>query len=178
MAKYLHWELPPSEPNVTFHDEYMSRSKIRTLRHLLVSTFTLAPELGLVWLVVRHAVHEGHHMEVRGVLVHPELLQPAVTHILVQDLHLLHPGHARQVLLRGEGGSVLELQTMVRKDFIITEEALTPPRTDRNCVSNKEREGPHSRAGCVISLVARLEFKGVSYHASYERNHTSSSAVS
>ena len=120
MAKYLHWELPPSEPNVTFHDEYMSRSKFRTLRHLLVSAFTLAPELGLVWLVVGHAVHEGHHMEVRGVLVHPELLQPAVTHVLVQDLHLLHPGHARQVLLRGEVGSVLELQTKVRKDFIIT----------------------------------------------------------
>ena len=77
-------------------------------------------------------------MEVRGVLVHPELLQPAVTHVLVQDLHLLHPGHARQVLLRGEGGSVLELQTKARKDFIITEEALTPPLTDRNCVSNKD----------------------------------------
>ena len=66
-------------------------------------------------------------MEVRGVLVHPELFQPAVTHILVQDLNLLHPGHARQVLLRGEGGSVLELQTKVRKDFIITEKA--PTRT-------------------------------------------------
>ena len=62
-------------------------------------------------------------MELRGVLVHPELLQAAVTHLLVQDLHLLHPGHARQVLL--QGGSELELQTKVRKDFIITEKAST-----------------------------------------------------
>ena len=64
-------------------------------------------------------------MELWGVLVHPELLQTAVTHLLVQDLHLLHPGHARQVLLQGEGGSELELQTNVRKDFIITEKAST-----------------------------------------------------
>ena len=64
-------------------------------------------------------------MEVRGVLVHPELLQAAVTHVLVQDLHLLHPGHARQVLLRGEGGSVLELQTKVRIHFTITDNTLT-----------------------------------------------------
>ena len=49
-------------------------------------------------------------MELRGVLVHPELLQAAVTHLLVQDLNLLHPCHARQVLLQGEGGSELELQ--------------------------------------------------------------------
>ena len=48
-------------------------------------------------------------MELRGVFVHPELLQPAVTHILVQDFHLLHPGHASQVLLQREGGSELEL---------------------------------------------------------------------
>ena len=58
-------------------------------------------------------------MELWGVLMHPELLQAAVTHLLVQDLHLLHPCHARQVLLQGEGGSKLELQSIANSAFTL-----------------------------------------------------------
>ena len=78
-------------------------------------------------------------MEVRGVLVHPELLQPAVTHILVQDLNLLMTGHARQVLLQGEGGSELELQTKVRIHFTITDNTLTG-RGHPQILSNTKRK--------------------------------------